>query len=118
LWLLANPERSTEAGKQFREEAVDLAVIYHGTYADDRMMYAFLEQYDDGPAIVAHHQPDAVAINAFPESVYRLHQLPNLGMELLLDQGIVVCYEGDRTAMVGGCFSANSRASRHILGNS
>lgn len=262
--MVASTERSAAVGKQFRDEAVDLVILYHATYVDDRMMYAFLGQYGDGPLVlahtqgvdnipedfslidyarcwgnnsvvqlissmkrmrpkrrvgyafghmpkvakqlasyaraakavqnvrrckvaylphrcndapmfdtfpddtqmmsqtgiaisfayiheledamqkvtktdeeallrdvvskyplvepsreelrlavrmaiglervVAHHQLDAVAIDAFPELVYRLHQLPNLGMDLLMDQGIVVCCEGDLTAMVGGLY--------------
>ncbi|MEX0642720.1 MAG: hypothetical protein WD468_08475 [Pirellulales bacterium] len=54
--------------------------------------------------VVARHQLDAVAVDAFPELVYRTHQIPNLGMCRLIDQNIVVACEGDLTAMVGGLF--------------
>ena len=54
--------------------------------------------------VVAKHELDAVAIDAFPELANRLHQLPNIGMDRLMDQGIVVCCEGDLTTMVGGLY--------------
>jgi L-arabinose isomerase len=54
--------------------------------------------------VVAKHELDAVAIDAFPEMAYRLHQLPNIGMDRLMDQGVVVCCEGDLTTMVGGLY--------------
>lgn len=54
--------------------------------------------------VVAKHQLDAVAVDAFPELVYRTSQVPNIGMDFLIDRNIVVSCEGDLSAMVGGLF--------------
>jgi len=54
--------------------------------------------------LVAKYHLDAVAMDAFPELAYRIHQLPNIGMDRLLDQGVVVACEGDLSAAVGGLY--------------
>ena len=54
--------------------------------------------------VVAKHGLDAVGIDPFPELVNRTHQLPNIGMDRLMDQGIIVSCEGDLTAMLGGLY--------------
>jgi hypothetical protein len=47
---------SAAVGKRLREEKVDVVIIYHGTYVDDRMTYAFLEEYGPGPLVLLHTQ--------------------------------------------------------------
>lgn len=61
--LVASHQESAAAGNRFREEKVDLAVFYHGTYVDDKMTFAFLEEYGDGPLILAHTQ----GLDSIPE---------------------------------------------------
>ena len=54
--LVGSHAESAAAGQRFRDEAVDLVVFYHGTYVDDKMTYAFLDTYGDGPILLAHTQ--------------------------------------------------------------
>lgn len=54
--MVCSHEESAAAGKRFRDEKVDLAVFYHGTYVDDKMTFAFLDEYGSGPLILAHTQ--------------------------------------------------------------
>ncbi|MAE67364.1 MAG: hypothetical protein CMJ18_24145 [Phycisphaeraceae bacterium] len=54
--------------------------------------------------VVAHHELDAVGIEAFYAMTYRLGQLPHIGANRLMDRGIVVTCEGDLTTMVGGLY--------------
>jgi len=44
---------------------VDLAVFYHGTYVGDKMTYAFLDAYGDGPVLLAHTQ----GLDGIPEDM-------------------------------------------------
>lgn len=54
--LVSSHEQSAATGRRFRDEKVDLAVFYHGTYVDDKMTYAFLDEYGGGPVLLAHTQ--------------------------------------------------------------
>ena len=54
--MVSSHEQAAAAGKRFREEKVDLAVFYHGTYVDDKMTFAFLHEYGAGPLVLAHTQ--------------------------------------------------------------
>jgi hypothetical protein len=54
--LVATPGQSAAAGKRFLDQGVDLAILYHGTYVDDRTSYAFLDNCGDLPLVLAHTQ--------------------------------------------------------------
>ena len=54
--LIASHDDAAAAGRRFRDQKVDLVVFYHGTYVDDKMTYAFLEEYGDGAVVLAHTQ--------------------------------------------------------------
>lgn len=54
--LVSSHAESTAVGRRFRDEEVDLVVFYHGTYVDDKMTFAFLDAYGDGPVLLAHTQ--------------------------------------------------------------
>ncbi len=54
--LIISEEESGAAGRRFRDEKVDLVILYHGTYVDDRMTFAFLEEYNSGPLVLLHTQ--------------------------------------------------------------
>jgi L-arabinose isomerase len=54
--LIASHDDAAAAGRRLRDQKVDLVVFYHGTYVDDKMTFAFLDEYGDGAVVLAHTQ--------------------------------------------------------------
>src|SRR5262249_46012961 len=54
--IVSTHDESAAIGRRLRDERVDLVVVYHSTYVDDRMTFAFLEEYGAGPIVLMHTQ--------------------------------------------------------------